>query len=67
MRAIIIDDKDAKALVKQLELAKLQAPHGTNLATLDGRHTVEQLADELHRKFHYVVVRWLQEQGASVT
>lgn len=67
MRAIIIDDKDAKALVQQLALTKLQAPHGTNLETSDGRRTVEQLADELHRKFHYVVVRWLQDQGASVT
>jgi hypothetical protein len=24
------------------------------------------LADDIHRRFHFVVCRWLQEQGADV-
>lgn len=59
MNAIIISDKDAMSLLEQLELQKWRASHVTrqdpsNPAT----------ADDMHRWFHYVVTRWLQEQGA---
>lgn len=53
MRAIIIEEKDIKALMERLELKKLQ---------LRGTQTPE---DEIHRHFHFVVCGWLQEQGSS--
>lgn len=59
MRAIIIEDKDAKDLVDQLELAKLRE---TGFFRSSGNPTFE----EIHRVFHFVVVRWLQDQGANV-
>ena len=57
MRAIIIDDKDAKALLKLLELSEFQQ--------IKERHQDWPLIQEVHRKFHYVVCCWLQEQGAD--
>lgn len=62
MRAIIIDDKDAKALVDKLKLESLRKDH-INMENPDNPLTMEQM----HRIFHYQVVRWLQEQGARVT
>jgi hypothetical protein len=53
MRVIIIEEKDIQALLAKLELAKFQ---------LTGSQEPE---DEIHRKFHYVVVNWLQEQGST--
>ena len=55
MRAIIISDADARALLEQLLLIKLRSDVA-NPPTLD----------EVYRAFHYVVTRWLQEQGANV-
>lgn len=61
MKAIIISDADARALLDQLELTKLR---GGNFLRMDPKQppTVE----EMHRSFHYVVTVWLQEQGADV-
>lgn len=59
MRAIIIDDKDAKALLDSLKLEKLEEGNhfcGDKPVTLQ----------HMHRTFHFVVCRWLQEQGADV-
>lgn len=60
MRAIIIQDKDAKALLDQLEITKLrESPM---------RPEVSKAAiDVIHRQFHYVVTKWLQNQGCDVT
>lgn len=71
MRAIIIDDKDATALLDQLKLqAFTSEPFGAST-----RHVLEEhkltpgeytfLVDDIHRRFHYIVTRWLQDQGAS--
>lgn len=57
MRAIIIDDADARALLDQLKLTALQNAHHLRL---------NMTIDDMHRTFHYVVTRWLQEQGADV-
>jgi len=60
MRAIIIEDKDARSLLDSLALAKLQKDNyfsGDQPATLQ----------DMHRTFHYIVCKWLQDQGASVT
>lgn len=62
MRAIIIDDKDAKALLERLELTKyINTPARAH-------YKADQPADveEVHRWFHYVVCSWLQEQGVNV-
>jgi hypothetical protein len=61
MRAIIIQDTDAKALLASLELAKLRGDR-------DWSSPAKQpTAEDFHRAFHYVVCRWLQEQGADVS
>lgn len=61
MRAIIIDDKDARALLDKLELKALRAD---NIMRAD--HAKPPTVEEIHRAFVYVVVRWLQEQGAEI-
>ena len=58
MRAIIIQDADAKALLDQLKLGKFQADY-------DGWD--KKLVRDIHRQFHCLVCRWLQDQGATVT
>ncbi len=61
MRAIIIQDTDARALLDKLKLTSMTA---NNVLRADpGRPST---ADDMHRAFHYVVCRWLQEQGADV-
>ncbi len=61
MKAIIIEDKDCKALLDKL---KLQSMNDSNVMRRnpDSPATLE----EVHRAFVFVVVRWLQEQGASL-
>ena len=53
MRVIAVTEKDIKALMEQLEFEKLK---------LTGH---QKPVDEIHRRFHYIVVCWLQEQGSS--
>ena len=53
MRVIIVEEKDVKVLMEQLELEKLR---------LTGH---QEPADEIHRHFHYIVCKWFQEQGSS--
>ena len=60
MKAIIIEDKDARALIERLELAKLRE------RTHSSSHAGEPPSwDDMHRTFHYVVTSWLQEQGCD--
>ena len=70
MRAIIIQDEDARALLDALELNKLRGVPGFGL-NLDQRYSDEELkkwlTEEIHRSFHFVVCRWLQDHGAQVT
>ena len=51
MRVLIIEEKDVKTLLSRLELEKFR---------LRGHQLPE---DEMHRRFHYEVYSWLQEQG----
>lgn len=63
MKAIIISDAEAKALLDQLELEKLKAAnHWPNHSQAENTEIVAA-----HRAFHYVVCRWLQEMGADIT
>lgn len=68
MKVIQITDDDAKALLADLELAKWRDPTWTSpeAAKLD-EATRKQLSADMHRAFHYHVVRWLQHHGANVT
>lgn len=66
MRAIIIDDKDARALLDRLNIAKFDQRFNGLLdeAITHGRR--DEAVELMHRAFHFEVTRWLQEQGASV-
>jgi hypothetical protein len=60
MKAIIISDSDARALLYKLELTALKSDNIMR-ENPGGILTVS----EMHRAFHYVVTSWLQEQGAD--
>ena len=60
MRAIIIEDKDARALLEKLELNNFL--HRNKVSNEE-----QQVYCEAHRSFHSVVCKWLQEQGCDVT
>ena len=68
MQAIIIQDHDASNLLDLLKLEKFEAPqmwrHNDAWNALP-ENTRKDMLDTLHRKFHYIVCRWLQEQGAK--
>lgn len=70
MRAIIIEDKDSLALLASLKLQRLDADNVFHVKEKPEGWTEEQwrkdVVDGLHRSFHFVVVRWLQEQGCNV-
>lgn len=76
MKLITFEDKDARALLETLELEKHKGPQQLRVMRMGiGDHEGEyiQLTEreiasvmaEVHSRFHYHVVRWLQEQGAS--
>lgn len=60
MKAIIISDADARALLDRLELISLRS---NNILREDPNRPATEA--DIHRAFHYVVVGWLQEQGAD--
>jgi len=53
MKVIVIEEKDIKSLMEQLELEKFRM--------MGHREPV----DEMYRHFHYIVCNWVQEQGSS--
>lgn len=61
MKAIIISDADARALLNKLELTALRE---NNIMRDDPG--CPPTKEDIHRAFHFVVTRWLQEQGADV-
>lgn len=61
MKAIIISDMDARALLDKLKLTALREAGHLRGTDPDRQPSIE----EMHRTFHYVVTRWLQEQGAD--
>jgi len=60
MRAIIISDSDARALLDKLELTAFKHK---NIIRADPEHPAS--VSDIHRAFHYIVTQWLQEQGAD--
>lgn len=63
MKVIVSKDEDAISLLNRLELVKLRRDYYGRWDNPEKPPTVE----EVHRAFHYEVVRWLQEQGFKVT
>ena len=68
MKAIIIQDSDASNLLDLLKLETFSDPQ--MLANIDVWEAIPKnqqqfILNSIHRKFHYIVCRWLQEQGAS--
>ncbi len=61
MRAIIIQDTDARALLDKLRLQSMQSE---NVMRFDPNQPAR--VEDVHRAFHYIVVKWFQEQGADV-
>lgn len=55
MRVIQITDADAQKLLDDLSLAEFRIK-----SEVDPR-----LVDDIHRRFNYIVVRWLQNHGAT--
>lgn len=68
MKAIIISDNDCKALLDKLKLESLQPEYFGNTISddLPFHKAKEVLVKDIHRSFHYHVVRWLQDQGANL-
>ena len=61
MRCIIIEDKDARALLDILELAKFQE-------RMKKMHpdVANDVLGHAHRIFHYEVCTWLKDQGCNI-
>lgn len=72
MRAIIIEDKDAKSLLNDLKLTEFEGMvHDRESRMISEQFKIpdEQMKfiiSSIHRRFHYRVCCWLQAQGASV-
>ena len=74
MKAIIIEDKDSRQLLDSLELKKLELPVRQIRFDESGRTGFgklteaerEGIIENIHASFHYVVCRWLRDQGADV-
>ncbi len=66
MKAIIIEEKDCKALLGRLKLESFNN-YGDRVSEIYGISEEVRAAyiSEVHRRFHYVVTTWLQEQGSD--
>jgi hypothetical protein len=61
MRAIIIDDKDSRTLLDSLKLEAMKLENN-----MKNEQPTWVLIQDIHQSFHYVVCRWLQDQGCNV-
>ncbi len=66
MRVIVIDDKDALALLDRLKLTTFEDYCCRTSEIYDiGADARKAMVEEIHRRFHFVVSSWLREQGAN--
>lgn len=59
----VITEEEMKSLIRNIELEKMRLDghfRGTSEADFD-----KFKLDDMHRRFHYVVVRWSQAMGFS--
>lgn len=61
MKAIIISDTDAKALLDRLEVKAMRDANHWPVNDPD-----RDVVTNAHRAFHYIVTHWLQEMGADL-
>jgi hypothetical protein len=70
MRAIIIEDKDIKALLTKMDLETFSEPSSYGDANMSEMWDNLSASDKksllrmVHRKFNYALKTWLNEQGA---
>lgn len=55
MKVCVVRDEDSIALLNKLELEKHKL--------IEHHKDHWPMIDDVHRHFHYYIVRWLQEQG----
>lgn len=73
MKVILIEDKDAKALLDRLKLESFEKSlGGYGVQEHEAWHGLpvgmrDEIIRRIHGRFHYVVCTWLQDQGAKVT
>lgn len=64
----VVTEEEFMSLIESLELRKLRDNNicepGKELSPED-REKLKWAIDSLHRGFHYVAVRWVQEMGFS--
>ena len=65
MRAIIINDSDARALLDKLKLQTMHEEGHFRQFNEPVDFNQPASISAVHRAFHYVVTRWLQEHGAD--
>ena len=65
MKAIIISDSDARALLDKLKLAALTSDNIMMTMRTHEDPAYQSVVSEVHRAFHYIVCSWRQEQGAD--
>lgn len=65
MRAIIISDAEARALLDKLKLASMHEEGHFRQYNDPIDFEKPASVSAVHRAFHYVVCRWLQEMGAD--
>jgi hypothetical protein len=65
-RVYQITEEEMQSLIESLELHKLREPHrgylGPDLSH-EERNRLEPVVNDLHRGFHFHVVRWAQKMG----
>jgi hypothetical protein len=68
VKAIIIQDADAKALLDKLKLTAFEEVRIPSFVRegLDPEAFRRAATEAIHARFHFVVCRWLQDQGADV-
>lgn len=55
MKQIVLQDRDFETLLDKLSLVNMQQQKELGMTSA-----------QIHRKFHYEVVRWAQDHGAEV-
>lgn len=72
MRVILIEEKDAKALLQSLAIVSMTARNlgGYDVSQSEAwlglpETTRRAIVDTIYSRFHFAVTRWLQDQGAT--
>ena len=61
MKQYVFNDIEALTLIQRIALNKMSELQN------DSRKEYQDLVNSIHRKFHYEIVKWLQEIGVEKT